>query len=114
MDNDQQRESFSEKKQYFIDSVAKFCDKCGTPYTLDDVNIIQEAGISSIIHFSCHNCKSKHVATFVAPLGISNRVEINTDLDVDEIQKFAKLKETSLEEILTLYTDLKKKQKIVV
>ena len=114
MDSDQNRDSISKKKQYFIDSVAKFCDKCGTPYTLDDVNIIQEAGISSIIHFSCHNCKSKHVATFVAPLGISNRVAINTDLDVKEITKFAKQKETSLEEILSLYTYLKKNPRITV
>ena len=114
MDSNHTRETLSEKKQYFIDSVAKFCDKCGTPYSLDDVNIIQDAGISSIIHFSCHNCKSKHVANFVAPLGISNRVAINTDLEVAEIQKFAKQKETSLEEILVLYSYLKKHPKVVV
>ncbi len=103
-----------EKKQFFLDSVAKFCDKCGTPYVLEDVNIIQNTGISVIIHFSCHSCKSKNIATFISPLGISNRVPVNTDLGVKEIQKFANKKEISLEEILDVYTFLKENSKVSV
>lgn len=103
-----------EKKQFFLDSVAKFCDKCGTPYVLEDVNIIQNTGVLAIIHFSCHNCKSKNMATFVAPLGISNRVPINTDLTVKEIKKFANRKEVSPEEILDIYIKLKEESKIFV
>lgn len=103
-----------EKKQFFLDSVAKFCDKCGTPYVLEDINIIQNTGILAIIHFSCHNCKSKNMATFVAPLGMSNRVPINTDLSVKEIKKFANKKEVSPEEILEIYMKLKKEAKVFV
>ena len=103
-----------EKKQFFLDSVAKFCDKCGTPYVIEDVNIIQNTGIMAIIHFSCHNCKSKNMATFVAPLGMSNRVPVNTDLSVKEIKKFANRREVSPEEILELYTELKKQSKVFV
>ena len=103
-----------EKKQFFLDSIAKFCDKCGTPYTTEDINIIQNTGILAIIHFSCHNCKSKNMATFVAPLGISNRVPINTDLTVKEIKKFANRKEVSPEEILDIYIKLKEESKIFV
>ncbi|MDD2577903.1 MAG: hypothetical protein PHP96_00755 [Candidatus Dojkabacteria bacterium] len=103
-----------EKKQFFLDSVAKFCDKCGTPYVLEDVNIIQNTGVLAIIHFSCHNCKSKNMATFVAPLGMSNRVPINTDLSVKEIKKFANKKEVSPEEILEIYMKLKKETKVFV
>ena len=103
-----------EKKQFFLDSVAKFCDKCGTPYVIEDVNIIQNTGIMAIIHFSCHNCKSKNMATFVAPLGMSSRVPVNTDLSVKEIKKFASRKEVSPEEILELYTELKKQSKVFV
>lgn len=103
-----------EKKQFFLDSVAKFCDKCGTPYVIEDVNIIQNTGILAIIHFSCHNCKSKNMATFVAPLGMSNRVPVNTDLTVKEIKKFANKREVSPEEILEVYTKLKKESKVFV
>ncbi len=103
-----------EKKQFFIDTIAKFCDKCGTQYALEDVNIIQNTGISSIIHFSCHNCKSKHIATFVAPLGISNRVSVNTDLGVKEIKKFSFEKEVSTQDILEIYTCLKNNPKVVL
>lgn len=108
------KQVLTEKKQFFIDTIAKFCDKCGTPYVLEDVNIIQNTGVSSIIHFSCHSCKSKHIATFVAPLGMSNRVSVNTDLSVDEIKKFASRRETSTQDILEIYTSLKNNPKVVI
>jgi len=37
---------------------------------------------------------------------------INTDLDVEEISKFASMRETSVEEILDLYLYLKGKEKV--
>lgn len=97
----------NEQKQYFIDAIAKFCDKCGTAYSIDDLEIIQETPISSIIHFSCKNCKASHIATFFKPMGISNRMPVNTDLKIDEIGKFAQQEETSTNEILDLYLYLK-------
>jgi hypothetical protein len=54
------------------------------------------------------------MATFVAPLGMSNRVPINTDLSVKEIKKFANKKEVSPEEILEIYMKLKKETKVFV
>ena len=111
---DSKKDILLEKKQFFLDTVARFCDKCGTEYTLDDVNIIQNTGVSSIIHFSCHNCKSKHIATLIVPLGISNRVSVNTDLNVNEIRKFANEKEVSTQDILEVYTYLKNHPKVVI
>ena len=108
------RNNLDEKKQFFIDTIAKFCDKCGNPYSKSDLEIIQDTNISSIIHFSCANCKSNHIATFFKPIGISNRMPINTDLDIEEIGKFASMKETSAEEILDLYLFLKEKDTITI
>lgn len=108
------KDNLSERKQFFIDIIAKFCDKCGTPYTPDNLDIIQDNNISSIIHFSCDNCKSNHIATFIKPMGISNRMPVNTDLDVDEIGNFASMQETSLEEVLDIYMYLKNKEKIII
>lgn len=108
------KDNLNNRKQFFIDIIAKFCDKCGTPYSASDLEIIQDNNISSIIHFSCTNCKSNHIATFIKPMGVSNRMPINTDLDVDEIGKFASREETSLEEILDIYIYLKDKTKIVI
>ena len=103
-----------DKKQFFLNSVSKFCDKCGTAYTLEDVNIIQNTGISVIIHFSCHNCKSKNIVTYISPLGISNKVPVNTDLKIKELRKFAGKPEVSLEEILEIYTYLKENSRILI
>ena len=46
-------------RQFFIDAIAKFCDKCGTPYTINDIRVVRDTNFSSIIHFSCSNCKSQ-------------------------------------------------------
>ena len=108
------KENLNDKKQFFIDTIAKFCDKCGHPYSTEDLEIIQDTDISSIIHFSCPNCKSNHIATYFKPIGISNRMPINTDLDVEEIGKFTSMKETSAEEILDLYLYLKEKEKFLI
>lgn len=104
----------NEQKQYFIDTIAKFCDKCGSPYSIDDLEIISESPISSIIHFSCNNCKMSHIATFLKPMGISSRTPVNTDLGIDEIRKFADKEETSTDEILDLYIYLKKQETLKV
>lgn len=108
------KNNLDEKKTFFIDTIAKFCDKCGLPYSVSDLEIIQDTNISSIIHFSCSNCKSNHIATFLKPMGMSNRMPINTDLTVDEIGDFAMRKETSVEEILDVYLYLKKKEKVKI
>ena len=102
------------QKQFFIDTIAKFCDKCGSAYSVDDLELIQETPISSIIHFSCSNFKASHIATFLKPMGVSNRTPVNTDLEVEEIKKFAKKEETSTEEILKLYLYLKENRKVRV
>jgi len=39
---------------------------------------------------------------------------VNTDLDIEEIGKFASMKETSIEEILDLYLYLKGKERVVI
>jgi hypothetical protein len=111
---DSKKDILNNKKQFFIDTIARFCDKCGTQYVLEDVNIIQNTGVSSIIHFSCHNCKSKHMATMIVPLGISNRVAVNTDLDVREVKKFAEEREITPQNILEIYTCLKDNPKVVI
>lgn len=103
-----------EQKQYFIDLIAKFCDKCGIAYSINDLEIIQETPVSSIIHFSCKNCKASHIATFLKPMGISNRVPINTDLNIDEIGKFSRREEISTEEILDIYLYLKERDLVKV
>ena len=111
---DNKKDDLNDKKQFFIDTIARFCDKCGSPFVVEDVNILQRTGISSIIHFSCHNCKSKHIATLMIPLGISNRVSVNTDLDVKELKRFSEEKGITPQNILEVYTCLKENPKVIL
>ncbi|MCD4811059.1 hypothetical protein K8R14_00425 [bacterium] len=107
-------ENNREQKQYFIETIAKFCDKCGNAYSINDLEIIQETSISSIIHFSCMNCKASHIATFLKPMGISNRMPVNTDVGVEEIKGVMAKEGVSTDEILDLYLFLKENTQIRV
>lgn len=103
-----------ERKEFFLNTTSKFCDKCGTPYTSDDVNIIQNAESAVIIHFTCHNCKSKNILNWVFGAGFNNKFPVNTDLEVSEIGKFSKKSVVSLDEILDLYSHLKENKTVSV
>lgn len=94
--------------KFYIDAIARFCDRCGSPYSVEDVQIIQDSGTSAIIHFSCSNCKSRHIATFLKPIGVSSRTPINTDLSIKEIGNFSQKPEVSADDVLDLYEYLKK------
>lgn len=97
-----QGESQSRKK-FYIDKVARFCDKCGRPYEIDDVTVLQQNQFSAIIHFECKNCKARHLATFIQQMGLTSRMPINTDLNLEELPRFVKLGAVSSNEILDVH-----------
>jgi hypothetical protein len=99
----------NDKLSFFIEAIARFCDKCGAPYSIRDLRIIQESDLSSIIHFSCSNCKSRHIATYLKPIGVSSRMPINTDLSVSEIAIAARRGEIPVDDILQIHNLLEKK-----
>jgi len=107
VNNTNQNNNSLSKKLFFLDNIAKFCDKCGTTYTPDNIRIIRENGLATIIHFSCSKCKTMHIANFIIPLGLASRVPLNTDLTQDEIVKFASMKKISSDEVLNLYESIK-------
>jgi hypothetical protein len=102
----------NDKLSFFIEAIARFCDKCGAPYSIDDLQIIQESELSSIIHFSCTNCKSRHIATFLKPVGVSSRMPINTDLHVSELSAVTKRGEIPVDDVLAIYNLLEKKNAV--
>lgn len=102
--------SNKDKISFFINLIAKYCDKCGTPYQPEDVRILKENANKSIIHFSCSKCKSTHIAQFIAPLGAISRVPINTDLKINEVAAFIGRTKISPNDVLEVYEILKKKK----
>ena len=97
------------QKKNVVDTIAKFCDRCGTPYSLDDFNIIKSTTAVTIIHFTCHKCKAQHIASISKKNGNMQRMPLLTDLIEDrEISKFSHYDRIPLEEVLKLYNYLKK------
>lgn len=96
------------QKSFFIENIARYCDKCGKAYDINDVEILQSNDYSTIIHFSCKNCKARHLATFVRQLGVSSRMPVNTDLSIEEIGKFAGSRGVTSNDVLDVHGILKK------
>jgi hypothetical protein len=111
--NIKESHSTEEMKYFFLENISKFCDKCGTQYSISDLEIIDESEIVSIIHFTCSKCKTRNVTSYVKPMQVSRRMIINTDLSVDEVKEFARKSETQLEDILDVYLTLQKKTVVV-
>jgi len=91
------------KKQFFLNNIAKYCDKCGTPYKPSDLKIVQDSDMSSIIHFKCSKCKSNNIASFVRPLGISSRSPVVSDLQVHELTHFAELPPVDIDDLADIF-----------
>lgn len=100
-------DSGDERKKFFFEHVARFCDRCGRSYDEKDIDILQQNDYSVVIHFNCPNCKARHLATFIKPLGITSRVLVNTDLAIDELPKFAGRRSVSTDDILDVHEALK-------
>ena len=100
------KESKTTKKRFCLDNVSKFCDKCGTSYNLDDIQIIQEADSSLLVHFRCGQCKSENVASFLSPAGLTTKIPINCDLELDELKDFAAQSVISLDDVLEVHISL--------
>ena len=96
------------RKRFFIENVARFCDKCGRPYDEKDIEILQQNEYSVVIHFNCPTCKARHLATFIKPLGITSRIPVNTDLTIEELPKFAGRRGISADDLLDVHESLRK------
>ena len=109
MDSDvnNRNKSGTDEKRFFIENVARYCDKCGRAYEADDVEILQQTEYSVIIHFGCPRCKARHLATFIKPLGITSRVPVNTDLGIDELSRFAGKRSVSSNDVLDVHERMK-------
>lgn len=101
------KETGKTKKKFCLENISKFCDKCGTPYNLDDVQIIQEAGPSmTVIHFFCRECGSENVASFLSPMGLATKIPINSDLSLKELKQFTASSVISLDDVLEVHVNL--------
>ena len=94
-------------KDFFLENIARYCDKCGKAYEDNELEILQQNEYSTIIHFECKNCKARNIATFLQPLGITSRIPVTTDLSVGELTAFVSKNALSYDEVLDVHELLK-------
>lgn len=89
-------------RPFFIENISKFCDKCGTEYSINDIGIISETTSSVIIQAQCHKCKASYMAHIVKPLQMTKKVPIKLDISPMLIKKYYDMGPISADEVLSL------------
>jgi hypothetical protein len=86
----------------FQDLVSGYCDKCGKPYNKKNINIIQKQDNVYVLHLLCENCKSNMLTYVIKSIGMSNKVQIYTDLSVDEMKDIANSSPVKSDDLLDI------------
>lgn len=89
-------------RAFFIDNVSKFCDKCGTAYKPDNIDIVSESTASVIIQAQCDNCKGIYMAHVIKPLQMTKKVPIRLDIPHTALRSYYVLGPISSDELLSL------------
>lgn len=96
-------ETPEETKEFFLESIAKFCDRCGTPFTSDNINIVKRAPGQLLLHIKCNKCSASYLASFIRQIGVSSRTPFQTDLTIDELKLFTSFEAVSSNEVLDVH-----------
>ena len=84
----------------FQDLVSGYCDKCGKPYNKKNINIIQKQDNVYVLHLMCDSCKSNVLTYVIKSIGMSNKVQIYTDLTVDEMKNISQSQAVQTDDLL--------------
>ena len=100
-------------KQLFLDKVVRYCDKCGTKYSLNDIKILQEVGPSIIIQTTCPKCKTKYIIHFNYETQAESKMPTLTELLPFQIILYHRLGKIKSDDILRAYNLLKKSKSVI-
>ncbi|MBN1374380.1 hypothetical protein JW962_03565 [Candidatus Dojkabacteria bacterium] len=100
-------------KKALLNIAAKFCDRCGSPYNPEDLDVVKEFGGTLILMLRCHNCGVSHMVNIALNKGVGTRFMLNTDLMVDEMKRVPIGRAITSNEMLDLHADLAKKIKTI-
>lgn len=89
-------------RAFFIENVSKFCDKCGTAYKPDNIDIVSESNASVIIQAQCDNCKGIYMAHVIKPLQMTKKIPIRLDVAPSMLHPYYVLGPISSDELLSL------------
>jgi hypothetical protein len=89
-------------KGFFIENVSKFCDKCGTAYKTDNIDIVSETNVSLIIQAQCDNCKGIYMAHVIKPLQMTKKIPVRLDISPLQLQEYYSLGAIGSDELLML------------
>jgi len=96
-----------ELKDFFVDNIAQYCDKCGTAYRQNDITLLESNQVNMIIQATCHKCHNMHLATVVRQAGISTKIHVKLDIKPTDVPAKMSMGMISADEILAFHTHLR-------
>ena len=88
----------------------KYCDKCGSMYSKEDLDIVQQDEEKVICKLDCKKCHNSYMIYISSQLdgGIqARRASIKSDISGKEFRKFKGVPQIHQDEVLDLYRALK-------
>lgn len=102
MDNNPIGNNIESLRAFFVENVSKFCDKCGTAYKSDNIDIVSETNASVIIQAQCDNCKGIYMAHIIKPLQMTKKIPIRLDIAPSLLHPYYLLGPLTSDELLTV------------
>ncbi len=82
--------------------ISKYCDKCGSEYHRENMNVLKKFENLYIVHMYCDNCKTSTITYVANHIGINNKITLVSDLSKNEIEKLSKASAITSNDILDI------------
>jgi malate/lactate dehydrogenase len=90
--------------------IPNYCDKCGSRYDRDDLEIVNQEMGTVTCRLDCKKCGNSYVMHISNPVDgmlAAKKANIKTDITADEMRKFSEVDKIDNEEILDVFIALK-------
>ncbi len=108
------KEHDQEVKEFVLNNIVAYCDKCGTKYKPQDLAVIYNNTNSVVIQATCPKCGSKYIVQLMHPLNATQKLPVILDIAPHEIQTYIKYGPVTNDYILHLHSILFKDKKLTL
>lgn len=95
--------NFTDILQQIASIIPAYCDRCGTRYERNDIDIINQESSGITCRIECKNCNNNYMMQINNPAeGIlsSKKASVKSDINVEEMRKFSNSEGIGNEEVL--------------
>ncbi len=101
-------DDMKELKDFVLNNIVAYCDKCGTPYRRKDITVLYNTTNSLVVQLTCSKCGAKYVVQLIRPGNAAQKVPVITDVNPDSIADYIAAGPLNYDSVLAIYKLLNK------